>query len=92
MQDRKDQSRESKTGGAINKQGDSSKTQSQQQDWTKPFWKDVDLDINEGEENFHPKGDRRENPMEQEREGGSKQTDKNDFNNLKDNSKKQREG
>jgi len=30
--------------------------------------------------------------MEQEREGGSKQTDKNDFNNLKDNSKKQREG
>ena len=59
MQDRKDQSRESKTGGAINQQGDSSKTQSQQQDWTKPIRKDVDLDINEGEENFHPKGDRR---------------------------------
>jgi len=87
MQNKNEQGREPKTGKSTNKQNESntsgaSKIQSQEQEMNNPVEGDADSELDGVSADSHQKGDRMENPMEQEGEddqedGSYRRTDEN---------------
>lgn len=85
----------------VLRENNRSKTQHQQPELKKPIEGDADSEIKGVEENFHPKGDRNENAMEQSEDDETKkdnehnkikQEEDQEDNNYKSSNKKQSEG
>jgi len=95
MQDMKEQVKEPKNGESTTKQNqsntsNSSKTKTHQQDW-QPTEGDTDSEVKGVAENFHPKGERNENPMEQEDGYEKEQDDDQEDSNYKNTSRNESE-